>query len=374
MDNVNPNLISDGNLISERGSVTISKTAREILEALGVGVVLFDSHLRIVDASPLAGRLLTLEAAIDATLSKGTDGQVWNHWTEILHNAVVSGVRSEFQAVRYTAGEAAGHLHLTCIPVRNGDPATPPLGALIVEEASRPSEQTYKQAHAERLAAVGKVAGRVAHELNNPLDGILRYVNLAIRVLEQQQVDKAMDYLGHCRSGLRRMTQILSELLEFSRSTHLTLEQAPLDRLVEDALRTLEPSLTEVQVQMHRRYTGPALPVRSDSLFQVFCNLIKNAADAMEGKGRLIIVLCKTGHEWTVSFQDTGPGFAAEHAEEMFRPFFTTKPYGRGTGLGLSICRDLLEKLGGRITAENVPEGGSRFTVSLPHEDSEQKG
>ena len=104
------------------------------------------------------------------------------------------------------------------------------------------------------------------------------------------------------------------------------------------------------------------------NLFQVFCNLIKNAVDAMPDGGTLTITTAawSTG-EVVVSFEDTGMGLP-ENAEQIFEPFFTTKPSGQGTGLGLAICKDIIEKYNGRILAENRPEGGARFTVVVPVE------
>ncbi len=118
----------------------------------------------------------------------------------------------------------------------------------------------------------------------------------------------------------------------------------------------------EVIHQCHRKIPK----VRSDSLFQVFCNLIKNAVDAMQGNGLLKITISCPEDMLEVEFHDTGPGFAPEMAEAMFEPFFTTKEYGRGTGLGLAICKDIVEKYNGRIIAENAPQGGGVFTVYLP--------
>ena len=105
---------------------------------------------------------------------------------------------------------------------------------------------------------------------------------------------------------------------------------------------------------------------RSDNLFQVFCNLIKNALDAMNDEGRLVITIQQVEQSLDIAFRDTGSGFPPEQAATIFQPFFTTKGFGRGTGLGLAICRDIVGKLRGRITATNNPEGGSTFTVSLP--------
>ena len=223
-------------------------------------------------------------------------------------------------------------------------------------------------AETERLAAIGKLAAKVAHELNNPIDGILRYVNLAIRMVEREHLDKPKDYLVQCREGLMRMVQIIRELLEFSRSNYaLAEEQVKIEQVVEDAIKTMCSRAETSNVRLSRHYE-PGMPkIRAGNLFQVFCNLIKNALDAMPKGGELrISTEMVTDDTIAVEFRDTGTGFAPENTEAMFEPFFTTKDSGKGTGLGLAICKDIIERHDGHITAENAPEGGSIFTVYLP--------
>ena len=106
--------------------------------------------------------------------------------------------------------------------------------------------------------------------------------------------------------------------------------------------------------------------IRSSNLYQVFCNLIKNAVDAMHGHGQLTVTISCRDDMLSVAFKDTGKGFAPESAEELFEPFYTTKGHGKGTGLGLAICKDIVEKYDGSIKAENNPDRGSTFTVELP--------
>ena len=108
--------------------------------------------------------------------------------------------------------------------------------------------------------------------------------------------------------------------------------------------------------------------VISGNLFQVFCNLIKNAVEAMAGGGTLTISCCpdKDDSVVMVQFQDTGQGFDPADSEAIFEPFFTTKRSSKGTGLGLAICKDIIEKYNGKITAQNAPNKGCIFTVFLP--------
>ena len=171
-----------------------------------------------------------------------------------------------------------------------------------------------------------------------------------------------------------RMVQIVSELLEFSRSTYASLEYTKIEQLIEDAIKTMDTRAEASNVRLLRNY-APGIPqIGNGNLFQVFCNLIKNALDAMPDGGELSISTRLAADDTAVvEFRDTGSGFAAENADAIFEPFFTTKDKGKGTGLGLAICKDIVERYHGRITAENDPQGGSIFTVYLPVASNPEK-
>ncbi|MHC4362342.1 MAG: sensor histidine kinase, partial [Planctomycetota bacterium] len=223
---------------------------------------------------------------------------------------------------------------------------------------------------AEKLAAVGKLASEVAHELNNPMDGILRYINLALRIVDQQDLQKPKEYLTQSRQGLLRMVHIVSDLLEFARTTCAPFEHVKIESVIDDAIKTMGARAEALNVQISRTYAADLPQIRGDNLFQVFCNLIKNALDAMPDGGQLSIsTRLAPDNTVVVEFRDTGAGFDPENAEAIFEPFFTTKHKGKGTGLGLAICKDIVERYHGRITAQNHPDAGSIFTVYLPTTD-----
>jgi len=163
------------------------------------------------------------------------------------------------------------------------------------------------------------------------------------------------------------MVRIVSELLEFSRTTCAPFEYLEIEQIIEDAIKTMDSKAETSNVRILRNYASDIPGIRSGNLFQVFCNLIKNALDAMPQRGELnISTRLIADSTAVVEFRDTGTGFAPQDAQAIFEPFFTTKAKGRGTGLGLAICKDIIERCHGRITAENVPGGGSIFTVYLP--------
>jgi C4-dicarboxylate-specific signal transduction histidine kinase len=338
----------------------------ELLSCLPIGVIVFRSDLTVLYANQRASEWMSPAGTIEETIAQGSLVSDSLSCRDMAASVVAGGQPQSIPPLRFSTKTASRLLRLTWTAVRESTTGRIVGGAVIAEDITAEADLQQQVSQSQRMATVGKVAGKVAHELNNPLDGILRYINLAIRVIDQGQAEKAKDYLVQGRSGLMRMVQIVGEMLEFSRGSTTAIERAPLDQILREAIAAMEPRAGNIRIELLCQ-DPQSLPLfRSDNLFQVFCNLIKNAIDAMEGDGQLTIAIHRGERKLDIAFRDTGSGFPAEQAEAIFQPFFTTKGFGRGTGLGLAICRDIVEKLHGRITAANHPEGGSTFTVSLP--------
>ncbi len=334
-----------------------------VLDCLSIGFIIFDKNCRVQYATQSAVQLIQLTERIDVSLSTGTESKI--DWGQVLSDVLNQGQIVRFHSVRYHCNRHTKHFDIACCPVRDSEIEITG-GAIILKDVTEDTAYENESIQTERLIALGKIAGKVAHELNNPMDGILRYLNLAVRVLDHGDIDKAKEFLAQSRNGLLRMVSILSELLEFSRGTHQAMEMLPLDKIVEDSLSAMHTHLVGLSVKVVRQYEGPVPKMRNDSLLQVFNNLIKNAADAMQGKGGLTITIERTDSDWRIHFQDTGPGVPPEISEMIFQPFFTTKSSGRGSGLGLAICKDLIEKYHGTISVHSPQGGGTLFTVSIP--------
>jgi two-component system NtrC family sensor kinase len=346
---------------------------KSIMQSLPVGVVVFDSELRVVEANAQAEKLIDLGDYVDKSLASAAHGSdlAESGWTEQLKSAISADRGRRFDPASYVSNGKTRLLQLVCIPLREGKTQTSLGGCILIEDITERVDIHKQLANAERLATVGKLTSKVAHELNDLMDGIMRYINLATRLADQGSSDKPKEYLVRCRQGLTRMVQIVSELLEFSRSSHIPLEYARLEQIIEDAISAMEDKVRSSNIHILRDYAHGLPQIKSDNLFQVFCNIIKNAFDAMPDGGELHISTRLASDNMAVAeFRDTGAGFAPEHADAIFEPFFTTKQEGKGTGLGLAICRDILEKYRGRVTAANAPQGGSIFTVYLPLTDS----
>jgi PAS domain S-box-containing protein len=365
----NPNASANKLSINASRDVRLGLLGRTIVQSLPVGVVAYGPDLRIIEANPYAAKLIGLDDYIDKSLAKGTDkaGSPGLDWSQQLKEVLSKNQSRTFDNVNYTLNGKMRLLRIVCTPLRTTDSAESFGGTIVIEDVTEKADTQRQLAGAEKLAAIGQLASRVAHELNNPMDGILRYINLSLRIIEQANLEKPKEYLTQCRQGLMRMVQIVSELLEFSRSSYVFFEYTKIERLIEDAIKTMEPRADACGVRILRNYATDMPKIRSSNLFQVFCNLIKNALDAMPEGGELSIsTRLAAGNTAVVEFRDTGTGLPTENTEAIFEPFFTTKDKIKGTGLGLAISKDIIERHEGRITAENAAGGGSVFTVYLP--------
>lgn len=228
--------------------------------------------------------------------------------------------------------------------------------------------------HTEKIASLGRMAAGVAHEINNPLAGILIYAELLQRDLAAE--DARRENVEVIINQTMRCQQIVHRLLDFSRQS---LGDRKLFDLNDAINRCVE--LISHQAFFHNikviRHLDPLLPqIVGDpgQLQQVFTNLLLNAADAMNGRGQITITSRSLPVQGGIelSFTDTGCGIPPGIKDKIFEPFFTTKPPGKGTGLGLSIVYGVIQRHGGTISADGPPGGGTAFTIRLPLESQDQ--
>jgi signal transduction histidine kinase len=342
-----------------------------LVDSLPIGAAVLDHSGRVIHANPITHDIFGDSDDILERLNAGSLDAPHPDWH------VVAGQCARRQTVRLHGANGRTHtLLVTLAPLAGRDHAArrhdatdsaPPALLIVFEDASRVFELEQRVAQAENMASVGRLAARVAHELNNPLDGTLRYINLCSRVLSANADEKVLEYIEQARQGLLRMTRIVSELLAFSRSTPVLEQSGNINWVVEEAIRSMSGYADQNHVAVAAGFhDDAAMPtLEGTKLFQVCCNLIKNAIDAMSGGGYLTITTGVVGGEVILRFEDTGKGLPPE-PERIFEPFYTTKSVGQGTGLGLAICKDHIEQLRGRITAENGREKGAVFTVFIP--------
>jgi two-component system, NtrC family, sensor kinase len=220
----------------------------------------------------------------------------------------------------------------------------------------------------ERLAAMGQMIGGFAHELNNPLTGILGMSEL---LQDSQTADTPRKQLEMLQQQARRAVEIVQNLMYFSRPPAPGKAAIDLAELVQRTLHLHAYSLrkSNITVDFLPESSIPSVTGDAYQLMQVFLNLILNSEQAMRevrDRGTLRIRLEKRDKSVAVTFQDDGPGIPPDILPNIFDPFYTTKRPGRGTGLGLSICKAILREHNGNVEAASGPGGGAIFTVTLP--------
>jgi two-component system NtrC family sensor kinase len=246
-----------------------------------------------------------------------------------------------------------------------------PLGGGTVvsyKDVTEEREVQRRLTQADKMAAVGQLAGGVAHEINNPLGGILAFAQLMSRDEGRSAAD--LEYLNLIGDAAVRAKKIVESLLRFSRRPNQD-ERAEVDlaKVADDALFLLQSQYKDGRTEIVRRF-DPAIGWGNGNLLgQVAVNLLVNAFQAI-GKGNPGRVEIRTGPGAPgfvqLAVEDDGPGVPAHLAGRLFEPFFTTKPEGQGTGLGLSICYRIAEEHGGRVSHHPAPRRGAVFVVEIP--------
>jgi two-component system NtrC family sensor kinase len=236
---------------------------------------------------------------------------------------------------------------------------------LVFKDVTDEREVSRRLFHAEKMSAVGQLAGGVAHEINNPLGGILAFAQLMSRDANRSPDDQ--ENLRLISDAAVRAKRIVESLLHFSRRPREEKGPVELTKLVDDALFLLQSQLKSGRIEVLREFE-PALAVaNANQVQQIVVNLVVNAIQAMNGEGRIVVSTGAAGAGHVrLQVADSGPGMKPDVARRVFEPFFTTKPEGQGTGLGLSICYQIAEEHGGTIRLETAPDRGACFVLELP--------
>jgi two-component system NtrC family sensor kinase len=236
---------------------------------------------------------------------------------------------------------------------------------VVFKDVTDEREVTRRLFHAEKMSAVGQLAGGVAHEINNPLGGILAFAQLMSR---EERSTEDMENLRLIQDAANRAKRIVESLLRFSRRPRSEEKgPVPLPQVVDDALFLLSSQLKDGRTEVIRRCEPAVAMGNANQLQQIVVNLLVNALQAMNGEGTVTIATGEAAPGWVqLTVTDTGPGVRPEIAKRIFEPFFTTKPEGQGTGLGLSICYQIAEEHGGTIRVDTGGERGASFVLELP--------
>ncbi len=232
-----------------------------------------------------------------------------------------------------------------------------------LNQANQTLKETLNQQ--ESFVSIGKLASHLAHELNNPLDAIRRFIGLALDQVMEDSLTR--EYLVKAKQGVRRAIQVIRGLLSFSRETNAAGPRfAELHMTIDQIVTEMAQNSNYGGVSFKLEFCEGPIRVYDCGLKAVFRNLFDNAHHAMSGNGQITVSTHRNGTCVTVSVRDTGCGISEQMKERVFEPFFTTKEEGRGTGIGLAICRDIVERSGGKITFASETQKGTAFFVMLP--------
>jgi len=247
-----------------------------------------------------------------------------------------------------------------------------------VRQKTSELERAYKHlVQAERMVSLGKLAAVVAHEINNPLAGILTYTKLVSRMAEKgfngsKRLGEARNYLQIVEGESRRCGAVVKNLLTFARQAPLNPQKNDLNGIVERCLLLIGHQLELQSIDLEKTLEAdiPALYCDASQVQQALLALLMNAVEAMPHGGRLKVSTffepsSRTGR---VIVNDEGPGIPAEVLPHIFEPFFTTKEEGKGVGLGLAIAFGIIQQHGGNIEVVSTPQKGTTFTVIVPEE------
>lgn len=244
-----------------------------------------------------------------------------------------------------------------------------------VADFARELERSQAQLiQAEKMAAVGRLAASIAHEINNPLQAIHNSLHLTLK--PNLPAEKQTRYLAMAQEEVERLIDIVRRLLEFYRPSQRRRAIADVNSVIDNVLALTNKRLQHERISVETRLASdlPLLRVVPDQLAQVFLNIVINAVEAMSQGGRLTICTEATSDgKWVqITFSDDGPGMDEETSASIFEPFFTTKR--TGTGLGLAISYGIIERHGGGIEVDSAPGRGSTFAVRLPVTGVAQSG
>jgi len=272
---------------------------------------------------------------------------------------LMSRVRGRVRTVWSVAGIHAG-------PARSAAEAVVCIG----QDQTRLRELQDQIIQAERLATLGQLAAGVVHELNNPLTSITVYADYLLAKAERGGAEPGdIEKLTRIGASAQRILRFARELVQYAKPVGDEVDIVDLNAVVDKSLSFCEHLFDRggIVVGTELDPALPPVPAVPGQLEQVLINFITNAAHAVEGGGAIVVRTAALADGWvSVSVSDSGPGVPLDDRARVFEPFFTTKTDGKGTGLGLSIVRNIVEQHRGKVAVDEAPEGGARFTVSLP--------
>jgi len=352
--------------------ITEYKQAAEALrESQEMAQALLDATTESVFLCDAQGTLLTLNQTAAQRFGKSVDELIGSRILELLPPDLIDSRGTVFdeiirsgKLVRFEDEWAGSLFDINVYPILNVHGEVARL-AIFAQDTTERRKAERQAARNERLAAIGRLAAGLAHEINNPLQSILS--NLELVTDFDLEPDEREEYLSAVYQEFERLTELTQRILDFAHPSPETLYPIQLTKLVQRTLALTVRQLQNAKVQVKTDFP-PDLPpvfVVPNQVIQVFINLIINAIEVMPRGGHLHIAAHADEDMVSLTFTNDGPPLSEKHIGLIFDPFFTTKP--NGIGLGLSISYSIVKQYGGEISVDNLANGqGVVFTVTLP--------
>ena len=240
------------------------------------------------------------------------------------------------------------------------------INSMMVELEKR-QEQLIQS---RKIASIGTLTAGIAHEINNPINNLSLILESLIEDEETMDNEERRKLYQEAMDQADRTSEIVKNLLEFSRASHARVESVDLDELVDKTHRLIKNELNLNHITFVKETLGnlPRISIDRGGLQQVLLNLFLNSIQAIDKNGELKVILSlEDKNGWIkIDIIDNGPGIAPENIDQIFDPFFTTKKEGAGTGLGLSVSYNIIKKNGGRMQVQSKPGNGCCFSILLP--------
>ncbi|MFQ5963468.1 MAG: nitrogen regulation protein NR(II) [Candidatus Scalinduaceae bacterium] len=359
---------SNDKLRETKSELSLIKMYHEnVMNNVQSGILIFDKNLKVAASNSYFNKLLesqngTSSLRLFRLYSKFEKICLYDELKEVIAKGKIWTV----EKVEFNAPSGKSYkLNIRSSPILNTNNFVIG-GCLIVEDTTKRLELEDELSASERFAVCGKQSIKVVHELNNLLDGILRFINLSVRLSNGN--NKLKNYLLQSKNGLGKMVDIVSSLLNFSRATYADKEMIPINNIIKDAVAFLDHKTLSNKIKISFNTDKQDSCTNNGDLIRVLINIMNNSIDAMLDGGELKITSKLRKGRNIISVSDTGVGIPPSAQKRIFDPFFTNKRKGVGMGLGLAICEEIIKKMGGNISVDSKEGKGTTFTVSIPVE------